>query len=31
MLAVNDRLGFRLRSTLHNWQGDVADLVSRPG
>jgi ribosomal protein S18 acetylase RimI-like enzyme len=31
MFAVNDRLGFRPRSAAHNWQGDVADLVSHSG
>lgn len=31
MLAVNDRLGFRLWSEINGWQGDVAELSARLG
>ena len=31
MLAVNDRLGYRLWSEINGWQGDVAELSARLG
>jgi GNAT superfamily N-acetyltransferase len=31
MLRINDRLGFRLWSTMHGWQVDGADLAARLG
>lgn len=31
MLRINDRLGFRLWTELHNWQVDAAALADRLG
>ena len=31
MLAVNERLGYRLWSQINGWQGDVAELSARLG
>jgi hypothetical protein len=29
MLRINERLGFRLWTELHNWQADAATLADR--